>query len=105
MKGWSEIPDYAAPRTQQADLRAIMRKVHHVAGSGGRSVNVTIVTKHGKSIAKNIKHAPGDPSFGLQEERTLNKFRACAAYRLSAEAITIVEQDLLNLDKVTDLTR
>jgi len=105
MKGWSEIPDYAAPRTQDAGLRSIMSKVHHVPDPEDGSVNVTIVTKHGKRIEKNIKHAPGDPSFGLQEERTLNKFRACAAYRLSAEAITIVEKDLLNLEKVTDLTR
>jgi hypothetical protein len=61
------------------------------------------VTKTGERIGKNIKHAPGDPSFGLQEERTLNKFRTCAAYRLSSEAISTVEKDLLNLETVPDL--
>ena len=105
LKGWSDIPDYAAPRTQETGLRSIMQKVRHVQDPADGSVNVTIVSKDGKRIEKNIKHAPGDPSFGLQEERTLGKFRACADYRLSAEAVTTVEKDLLNLDQLPDLKR
>ena len=30
LKGWSEIPDYTAKRTQEPELRAVMQKVHHV---------------------------------------------------------------------------
>jgi 2-methylcitrate dehydratase PrpD len=105
LKGWSEIPDYAANRTQEADLRSIMQKIRHVEDPADGSVNVAIVTKSGKRIEKNVKHAPGDPTYGLQEERTLTKFRACAAYRLPAKSIATVEKTLLNLDKIADLTR
>ncbi len=98
LKGWSEIPDYCAPRTQEAGLRTVMQKVRHVPDPADGSVNVTIVTRDGKRIPKNIKHAPGDPSFGLQEERTLAKFRACAGYRLAPGAVASVEQDLLELE-------
>ncbi len=105
LEGWSEIPDYTARRTQEAGLRAIMQKVRHVEDPADGSVNVAIVTKGARRLEKNIKHAPGDPSFGLQEERTRNKFRACAAYRLSPAAVATVETDLLNLDQVPDLER
>ncbi|MSP98372.1 MAG: MmgE/PrpD family protein [Betaproteobacteria bacterium] len=105
LEGWSEIPDYTARRTQQANLRAIMQKVHHVQDPADGTVNVTIVTKNGQRLAKNLQHAPGDPSFGLQEERTLKKFRACAAYRLPTRAIATVEKTLLNLEQAPDLTR
>ena len=103
LKGWSDIPDYTAPRTQEAGLRTIMGKVRHVPDPADGSVNVTIVTTDGKRIAKNIKHAPGDPTFGLQERRTLDKFRACAAYRLSPEAVTRVENGILALDTLADI--
>jgi 2-methylcitrate dehydratase PrpD len=105
LKGWSEIPDYAAQRTQEAEVRSIMRKVRHVQDPADGSVNVAIVTKDGRRIEKNIQHAPGDPTYGLQEERTLGKFRACAGYRLPAKAIAAVEEDLLNLERLPDLTR
>jgi hypothetical protein len=72
--------------------------VRHVPDPADGSVNVTIVTRDGKRIANNIKHAPGDPSFGLQEERTRTKFRACAAYRLAPESVMRVENDLLDLE-------
>jgi 2-methylcitrate dehydratase PrpD len=103
LKGWSEIPDYTAPRTQEAGLRAIMQKVKHVPDPADGSVNVTIVTRDGKRLELNVKHAPGDPTFGLQEERTLNKFRACAAYRLGPDAVKKVETDLLDLDSRSDI--
>jgi len=98
LKGWSEIPDYTAARTQEGGLKTVMQKVKHIPDPADGSVNVTIVTRAGKRLAKNIKHAPGDPSFGLQEERTRAKFRACAAYRLAPEAVARVESDLLELD-------
>lgn len=103
LKGWSEIPDYTASRAQEAGLRTLMQKVRHVQDPADGSVNVTIVTRDGKRFAKNIKHAPGDPTFGLQEQRTLAKFRACAAYRLAPEAATKVENDLLALDSRSDV--
>jgi 2-methylcitrate dehydratase PrpD len=104
LEGWSEIPDYTAARTQETDIQSIMQKVRHVEDPADGTVNVTIVTKTGQRLEKNVKHAPGDPTFGLQEERTLKKFRACAAYRLPAKAIATVENTLLDLDQVSDLT-
>jgi 2-methylcitrate dehydratase PrpD len=104
LKGWSDIPDYTAPRTQDAGLRTVMGKVRHVPDPADGSVNVTIVTTDGKRIAKNIKHAPGDPTFGLQEQRTLDKFRACAAYRLSPEAVASIEKGILALDTLPSMT-
>lgn len=103
LKGWSQIPDYTPGRTQEADLRAIMQKVRHVTDPVDGSVNITIITKDGKRLAKNVKHAPGDPTYGLQEKRTLTKYRACAAYRLPAERIVAVEHDLLNLEAVPNM--
>ncbi len=103
LEGWSEIPDYTAQRTQEPGLRTLMQKVRHVQDPEDGTVNVTIVTRDGRRLAKNVKHAPGDPSFGLQEERTLDKFRACASYRLAPEAVVTVEKDLLGLDRVPDL--
>jgi 2-methylcitrate dehydratase PrpD len=103
LKGWSEIPDYSAPRTQETGLRSIIQKVRHVPDPADGSVNVTIVTRGGKRIAANIRHAPGDPTFGLQKERTLTKFRTCASYRLAPESATAVEKDLLNLDNCASI--
>jgi len=61
------------------------------------------VTTDGRRLPKNVKHAPGDPSFGLQEERTRNKYRACAAFRLLPDAVLAVEKDLLDLENVASL--
>jgi 2-methylcitrate dehydratase PrpD len=105
LEGWSEIPDYAPSRTQESALRAIMEKVRHVADPADGSVDITIVTKDGRRLSKNVKHAPGDPTYGLQEERTLKKYRACAAYRLPAHRISAVEHDLLNLETVPNMAR
>jgi hypothetical protein len=52
-----------------------------------------------------VKHAPGDPIYGLQQERNLNKYRSCARYRLPAERISSVERDLLALEAVPNLAR
>ena len=103
LKGWSEIPDYTATRTQEPEVRAVMQKLKHVDDPADGSVQVTIVTTDGRRLQKNIKHAPGDPSFGLQEERTRNKYRACAAFRLSPDAVLAVEKDLLDLENVASL--
>ena len=103
LKGWSEIPDYTANRTQEPEVRTIMQKLRHVDDPADGSVQVTIVTSDGRRLPKNVKHAPGDPTFGLQEERTLNKYRGCAAYRLAPDAVKKVEHDLLNLEQVADL--
>lgn len=105
LKGWSEIPDYRPSRTQDADLRSIMQKVRHVDDPADGSVNVTIVTKDGRRLFKNVRHAPGDPTYGLQEERTLRKYRACAAYRLSPDGVAAVENDLLAMETVPDMVR
>ncbi|MGZ8156982.1 MAG: MmgE/PrpD family protein [Burkholderiales bacterium] len=105
LKGWSQIPDYTPRHTQDSALRAIMAKVRHVADPEDGSVNVTIVTRDGRRLSKNVKHAPGDPIYGLQEERTLEKYRACAAYRLPAARLAAVEHDLLNLDAVPNMAR
>jgi 2-methylcitrate dehydratase PrpD len=104
LKGWSEISDYTAKRTQEPEVRAVMQKLKHVDDPDDGSVQVTIVTTDGRRLPKNVKHAPGDPSFGLQEERTRNKYRACAAFRLSPEAVLAVEKDLLDLENVKDLS-
>ena len=103
LKGWSEIPDYTAGRTQEPAVRAVMQKLKHVDDPADGSVQVTIVTSDGRRLQKNVMHAPGDPTWGLQEERTLNKYRGCAAYRLSPEQVQSVEHDLLNLETVKDL--
>ena len=103
LKGWSEIAAYTAGRTQEPEVRSIMQRLKHVDDPADGSVQVTIVTTDGRRLPKNVKHAPGDPTFGLQEERTLNKFRGCAAYRLAPEAIKKVEHDLLNLEQVADI--
>lgn len=103
LKGWSEIPDYTAGRTQEPAVRAVMQKLKHVDDPADGSVQVTIVTSDGRRLPKNVMHAPGDPTWGLQEERTLNKYRGCAAYRLSPEQVKSVEHDLLNLETVKDL--
>ncbi len=105
LNGWSQIPDYTPSRTQDAELRAIMAKVRHVPDPEDGSVNLTIITTDGRRYTKNVRHAPGDPIFGLQEERTLTKYRACASYRLKPEAITAVERDLLDLENVPRLAR
>jgi 2-methylcitrate dehydratase PrpD len=105
LKGWSAIPDYSAERTQDTDLCSIMQKVRHVDDPADGSVNVTIVTTDGRRISKNVKHAPGDPTYGLQEERTLQKYRACAAYRLTPNAVSSVEHDLLNMEAVPNMKR
>jgi hypothetical protein len=52
-----------------------------------------------------VKHAPGDPTYGLQEERTLQKYRACAAYRLTPGAVSAVEHDLLDMENVPNVKR
>lgn len=105
LEGWSEIPDYTPERTQEAGLKAIMAKVRHATDPEDGSVNITIVTKDGRRFAKNVQHAPGDPKFGLQEERTLKKYRACAAYRLPAGRIEAVEDDLLHMETVPNMAR
>lgn len=105
LKGWSQIPDYSPSRTQEGDLRAIMKKVRHVTDPADGSVNISIITKEGKRFSKNVKHAPGDPVYGLQEERTLTKYRECAAYRLPAAGVAAVEHDLLHLDAVPNMAR
>ena len=105
LEGWSEIPDYTPERTQDASLKAIMAKVRHVTDPEDGSVNVTIVTKDGRRLARNVQHAPGDPKFGLQEERTLKKYRACAAYRLPAARVEAVEHDLLHMETVPNMAR
>src|SRR5205814_1112878 len=105
LEGWSEIPDYTPSRTQESSLRAIMEKVRHVPDPEDGSVDITIVTKDGRRLSKNVKHAPGDPIYGLQEERVLKKYRACAAYRLPAQRISSVEHDLLNLEGVRNIAR
>ena len=64
-----------------------------------------MTTKEGKRFVENVKHGPGDPAFGVQEERNLAKFRGCAASRLSPEAIRAAERDLLNLESVPDFSR
>lgn len=103
LKGWSQIPDYTPKRTQDAELRTIMAKVRHIADPEDGSVNITIITKDGRKLTKNVKHAPGDPTYGLQEERTLNKYRACAAYRLPAARVTAVEHDVLHMENVPNM--
>ena len=104
LEGWSEIPDYTPNRTQEAGLKAIMAKVRHVPDPEDGSVNITIITKDRRRLCKNVKHAPGDPTFGFQEERTLTKYRACAAYRLPAARIASIEHDLLNMEAVRNMT-
>lgn len=103
LKGWSVIGDYSGERTQETGIRALMQKVRHVDDPADGSVNIAIVTRGGKRHEKNVKHAPGDPVFGLQQERTLTKFRACAAYRLAPETVSTVERSLLNLEEIRDL--
>ena len=105
LEGWSEIPDYTPDRTQDPDLRAIMAKVRHVPDPEDGSVNVSFIMKDGRRFTKNVQHAPGDPKWGLQEERTLNKYRACAKYRLTDERIAAVEHDLLNMENVPNMAR
>jgi len=105
LEGWSEIPDYTPSRTQERELKAIMAKVRHVPDPEDGSVNITIVTRDGKRFTRNVKHAPGDPIYGLQQERNLNKYRNCARYRLPAERISSVERDLLALEAVPNLAR
>ncbi|OGA38936.1 MAG: hypothetical protein A3G24_12400 [Betaproteobacteria bacterium RIFCSPLOWO2_12_FULL_62_13] len=104
LKGWPEIEDYTAARTQEPAIRALMKRVRNVPDPADGSVTLVIITKGGKRFEKNVKHAPGDPTFGLQEERNLAKFRACAAYRLTQNDIANVENCLLNLEQVTDLS-
>lgn len=104
LKGWSEIADYTAARTQDNEIRAIMERVRHVDDPADGSVNVSIIMRDGRRFEKNVKHAPGDPTFGLQKERTLRKFRSCAAYRLGPQAIAVVERELLDLEHVSDLS-
>jgi 2-methylcitrate dehydratase PrpD len=104
LKGWSEISDYTGSRTQEPTVLAIMQKLRHVDDPVDGSVQVTIVTTDGRRLPKNVKHAPGDPTYGLQEERTLKKYRDCAAYRLSPDAVDKVEYDLLNLENISDLS-
>ena len=48
---------------------------------------------------------PGDPKWGLQEERTLEKYRECAKYRLTDERVAAVEHDLLNMESVPNMAR
>ena len=103
--GWSGIPDYTPARTQDSELRSIMAKVRHVPDPEDGSVNVTVIVRDGRRLTKNVKHAPGDPIYGLQEERTRAKYRQCAAYRLPPPRITAVEHDLLNLEAVPDMSR
>ena len=105
LKGWPDIEDYSTDRTREPGIRSLMQRVRHAADPADGSVNVAIVTKGGKRFEKNVKHAPNDPIFGLQKERALAKFRKCAAYRLSPDAIAAVEEELLNLDRVTNLSR
>ena len=116
VKGWPEIMDYTAARTQEPGIRAIMQRIRHVDDPDDGSVKVAIVTKNGKRLEKNIMHAPGDPTFGLQRERNMAKFRACAAYQLNPDAIATIsldisptfatiEKDILNLENVGDLSR
>ncbi len=104
LKGWPEILDYTAERTQEPAVRSLMQRVRHVQDPADGSVNVLIVTKDGRRFQKNVIHAPGDPIFGLQEERNMSKFRTCAAFRLSPDAITKVADGLLNLEQVADLS-
>ena len=103
LKGWSEIGDYSAERTQESGVRALMQKVRHVDDPADGSVNIAVVMRDGRRLEKNIKHAPGDPTFGLQTERTLTKFRVCAGYRLDRETVAKVENGLLKLDEASDL--
>lgn len=105
LKGRSEITDYTAERAQEQGIRSIMQRIRHVNDPADGSVNVAILTRDGKRYDKNVKRAPGDPFFGLQEESTLAKFRACAAYALPADLITAVEADLRNLEQVADLSK
>jgi len=81
-----------------------MQKVRHVEDAADGTVNLTIVTETGQRLEKNVKHAPGDPTFGLLEDCTLEKFRACAAYRLPARAIATLANIQLGLDQASDLT-
>jgi len=105
LEGWSEIPDYTPSRTQERELKAIMAKVRHVPDPEDGSVNITIVMRDGRRFTRNVKHAPGDPIYGLQQERNLNKYRSCARYRLSAERLSSVERDLLALEAVPNVAR
>lgn len=104
LKGWPEIADYSAGRTQEPGIRSLMQRVRHADDPADGSVNIAIVTKDGKRYEKNVKHAPNDPIFGVQEKRALAKFRTCAAYRLSPDAVATVEEELLNLERVADLS-
>jgi len=104
LKGWPEIADYSAGRTQDPEICSFMQRVRHADDPADGSVNIAIVTKTGKRFEKNVKHAPSDPIFGLQEERALAKFRTCASYRLAPDAVATVESNLLNLERVTDLS-
>ena len=104
LKGWSVIDDYSAERTQDAAIKSIMSRVRHVDDPEDGSVNVAIVTTDGKRVGKNVQHAPGDPFFGLQRERTLEKFRTCCAYVLDKRAIGELESTILRLETANDVS-
>ena len=105
LKGWPEIADYTAERTQEPAVRAFMQRIHNVPDPEDGSVNLAIVTKDGKRFEKNRKHAPEDPSFGLQEERIMEKFRTCAAFRLSNKVTTELADKLANFEKLADVSK
>ena len=105
LEGWSEIPDYTPSRTQEASLRAIMEKVRHVPDPADGSVDITIVTKDGRRLSKNVKHAPGDPIYGLQEERTLKNTARAPRTAFPLQRVSAVEHDLLNLETVPNMAR
>ncbi len=104
LKGWPDIDDYTAERTQEPAIRAMMQRVHNVADPADGSVNMVIVTKDGKRYDKNVKHAPGDPGFGLQEERNMKKFLACAAFHLKSDSAKKLADQFLNLEEVADVS-
>ncbi len=104
LKGWSVIDDYSADRTQDEAIRSIMSRVRHVPDPEDGSVNVAIVTSDGRRLEKNVQHAPGDPCFGLQRERTLEKFRACSAYVLDEKTALEVENEILQLERARAVT-
>jgi 2-methylcitrate dehydratase PrpD len=104
LKGWSALDDYSAERTQEGSIKSLMSRVRHVEDPEDGSVNVAIVTADGKRVEKNVQNAPGDPIFGLQRERTLTKFRSCAAYRLDERGIPEVESMILGFEKLANVT-
>jgi 2-methylcitrate dehydratase PrpD len=69
------------------------------------AARVTVRTKDGRSLSKEMLHRLGSPENPLTAQQVYDKFRTLAGYCLSADKVDAVMAMVQGLDKLDDVTK